>query len=71
MLKQVTKKYTDPANTETFDNFNLIYAEKIRKKFHKLNEDNVHSSDFYNSYFKDFGERSVEISKLFSILKHK
>lgn len=71
MLKNVTTKYSDPSNTETFDNFNMIYAEKIRKKFHKLNEDNVHSSDFYNTYFKDFGLKSLEISKLFSVLKHK
>lgn len=71
MMKNITAQYNDPKNTATFDNFNLIYAEKIRKKFQKLTQDNVHSADFYDAYFKDFGAKSLEISKLFSTLKHK
>jgi hypothetical protein len=71
MLKQITAKYNDPQNTQTFDDFNSVYAEKIKKKFSKLNEDSVHNPEFYNTYFKDFGTKSLEISKLFSVLKHK
>ena len=71
MLKQVTSKYNDPENTKTFDDFNMIYAEKIKKKFSKLDGDSVHNPQFYDTYFKDFGTKSIEISKLFSVLKHK
>jgi len=71
MLKNITAKYNDPQNTSTFDDYNMIYADKITKKFQKLNGDSVHNPEFYNSYFKDFGLKSKEISKLFSVLKHK
>lgn len=71
MLKQITAKYNDPQNTKTFDDFNSVYAEKIKKKFLKLDKDSVHNPEFYNTYFKDFGVKAVEISKLFSVLKHK
>lgn len=71
MLKIITAKYNDPENTSTFEDYNMIYADKIQKKFQKLDQDSVHNIEFYNSYFKDFGLKSVEISKLFSTLKHK
>lgn len=71
MMKSITAKYNDPNFTQTFDDYNEIYAEKILKKFGKLDQNTVHSSQFYNEYFKDFGAKSVEISKLFSTLKHK
>ena len=71
MFKNMVSKYTDPKHTKTFDDYDYIYAEKIIKKFATLNNDNVHSQDFYNSYFKDFSTKSTEIAKLFSSLKHK
>jgi hypothetical protein len=70
-MKLITEKYNDPKNIDTFDDYNDIYAEKIMKKFNKLNQNTVESHEFYNAYFKDFGLKSVEISKLFSTLKHK
>ena len=71
MRKNINQKFLDPKNIKTFESYDFKYAEKILKKFTKLNNDTVHSEKFYNDYFKDFGVKSVEISKLFSQLKHK
>lgn len=70
-MKIITEKYNDPKNMDTFDDYSMIYSEKIMKKFNKLNQNTVNSLEFYNSYFKEFGVKSLEISKLFSNLKHK
>lgn len=68
------KFVTDIANSEktpVYMAYNKLYKQKIVSKFSGLYNYDFANYSFFDSYFKDFSEKSQEISKLFSALKHK
>lgn len=69
--ERFVKDIANSEKTPVYLEYNKLYKEKIRAKFTGLFNYDFNDYSFFNDYFADFSAKSVEISKLFSNLKHK
>ena len=63
-------KFLEDSDRGIFKEYENKYVQRILNKVGIFNSRNIHGSNAFNLFFKEFGQSSKDISKFHSKLKH-